>query len=280
MRAASSEYVAASHQEKRWALMYQGVLDWSDILAELLHKPWAEYPAATADREVNPQGLPAAVALAVPAAAAVDPSPNIVAEAVEAMCVRGWLRSEFGRVVTRSYANEPGRNGRSGDLPADLDLGLREMGPRVELLSTIRDPQGRALATLGVHDAIASMTADEEIRTPSLDVRRIGAYSGGEVKDHRAFIASATQPATPFSQDVFSDSALVAKRHVPHTTALTVPPGLQPPASKSVVVHRSDASLATRVDISEALQPSEIKLFLRAERVMSSVPTPLDGHFN
>ena len=278
LRAASDEYVAASHQEKRWALMYQGILDWSDILAELLHKPWAEYTAPASNHEIEPRGLPAAVALAVPAGVAVDPPPDLVAEAVEAICTRGWLRREFGNVVSRSHTNDPERNGHRGDLPADLDLGLRELGPRAELLSTIRDPRGRELATVGVQEAIAAKAAEEEIRTPPLKVRRIGEYSGDEIQDHRAFIASATQRATPFTSDVFADGALVAQRHMPHMTALTVPRGVQATPSDSVVVRRSDASLATRVDISQTLQASEIKLFLRPDRVVPTAPRSADEY--
>ncbi len=280
LRVASNEYVAASQQEKRWTLMYEGVLDWSDILAELLHRPWAELAAPEPERDLHPQGLPAAVALAVPAGVSIDPPQELVAEAVEAMCVRGWLRGSFDYVVSRSFANDPGRNGRSGDLPADLDLGLRELGPRADLLRTIKDPRERESRTLAVRDVIAEMVADEEIRTPPLKVRRIGEYSGGEIQDHRAFIASATQPATPFTQDVFTDSALVAKRHVPHLTALTVPPGVKPVESQAVVMHRSGSSLATRVDISQTLQPSEIKLFLRAQRVLPRTSTESTGEFN
>lgn len=276
LRVASNEYVAASHQEKRWALMYQGVLDWSDILAELLHKPWVESTAPVSDSEIDPRELPAAVALAVPAGAAVDPPPDLVAEAVEAVCVRGWLRGEFDHVVSRSYANNPERNARSGDLPADLDLGLRELGPRAELLKTIRDPHGRELATLGVHEVIAAMAAEEQIRTPPLKVRRIGEYSGNEIQDHRSFIASSAQPATPFAADVFADQALVAQRHKPHMTALTLPPGVDQVRSDSVVVHRSAASLATRVDISQTLQASEVKLFLRPDRVAPAASQSAD----
>src|SRR6185503_4502194 len=40
IRVAGDDYVAARQQERRWELMYQGLMDWSVVLAEILHRPW------------------------------------------------------------------------------------------------------------------------------------------------------------------------------------------------------------------------------------------------
>ena len=74
LRTASDEYVVARQQEKRWALMYAGLLDWSDLLSEVLHRPWTQRDLPMADIEGSPPGLPAAVSLGVPAGASVEPS--------------------------------------------------------------------------------------------------------------------------------------------------------------------------------------------------------------
>ena len=133
-------------------------------------------------------------------------------------------------------------------------------------MATLGDVNVREAATEGVYEEIARLAADEKIRTPRLEVRRVGDYSSDEIQDHRAFISSVSQIATPFSDDVFGDRAMVSHKHVPVMTVYCLPRGAERPSPERVVVHRSEASLATRVDISSPLEPSEIKMFQLASR--------------
>ena len=43
---AGDEYVVARQQERRWELMYQALMDWAAVLAEILHRPWAVHEVA------------------------------------------------------------------------------------------------------------------------------------------------------------------------------------------------------------------------------------------
>ena len=108
--------------------MYDGVLDWADVLAQLLHRPWSPRPHGSKDVHEDFKGLPAAVAIARPTGDAMAPGPELVTGVVESLCHRGWLKEEFQRLLERSPANDPSSNGQWGDLPADMDLGLRHRG--------------------------------------------------------------------------------------------------------------------------------------------------------
>ena len=62
---AGDEYVVARQQARRWELMYQGLMDWAAVLAEILHRPWAVHEVG--DEVQGDYGhLPAAVAVAQP----------------------------------------------------------------------------------------------------------------------------------------------------------------------------------------------------------------------
>ena len=88
LRVASDEYVTASQQEKRWALMYDGVLDWADVLAQLLHRPWSPRPHGSKDVHEDFKGLPAAVAIARPTGGAMRWRPD-----------QNWSRVSSSRCV-------------------------------------------------------------------------------------------------------------------------------------------------------------------------------------
>jgi hypothetical protein len=249
--------------------MYAGVLDWAEIFAELLHRPRVNPQTLRTDPE-EPSGLPAAVAMALPDGDSTDPTPDMVAQAVEAVCHRGWLRREFDRATTRSRLNNSSNGTPSGDLPADLDLGLRRNGARTELLAVVAEDEGRMAAGQEVYNRLNDLVAHGEVRVPALNVRRIGAYAIGEVQDDRSFIASICQDPGSFSIDVFSAEAQVSKRHLVQRHVLTLPAGTSVDPAESVTVQPSDSFIATRVDVSGTLTPKDLKLFaLDKEKIVT-----------
>jgi len=265
LRVASDEYVTARQQEKRWALMYAGVLDWNDILAELLHRPWSDRQLEHEERESALTGLPAAVAVAVPSEQSVVVSPDHVMEALEAICRRGWVKEGFGRLIEASYENDPARNGSLGDLAADLDLGLRHNGARADLLKTIRSDGVRETATMGVVEDIRRLSDQDRIRTPSLRVQRTGEYSTDEPQEDREFLEESNNNSSPFAVDLFSDRALVAQQHLPEATYFSLPRGVSKPTLTNAQVQKSTLPLVTRVDVSRVLRPNDLKMFQRRE---------------
>jgi hypothetical protein len=279
LRAASDEYVAATQQETRWSLMYAGVLDWADILSELLHRPWTD-PETYQGVPDAPGGLPAAVAMAQPAGQSTEPTIDMIAEAVEAVCHRGWLREEFDRATTRSRLNDSSTNLSIGDLPADLDLGLRRNGARGDLLDVVMADHGRMTAGREVYEQIQNLVAVGDVRVPSLNVQRIGDYANGEVRDDRDFIASIVEDPGSFSTDVFSSQALVHSRHVVQDRVLTIPHGVECPPAPGLKARTSEPSISTRVDVSGTLTPSDLSLFVPKEHVAGPKRQGQAGDFN
>ena len=277
---ASDDYVASKQEEKRWAIMSGGVLDWGDILAQLLHRPWTadSTPPRVADHPYN--GLPAAVAVARPAGSTTDPSPAMVAGVVEALCHRGWLKEEFDRFVGASYPNDPSIHGGAGDLPADLDLGLQPNGPRADLRGVAADERIRDEATTAVFAKTGRLVADGRVRVPELSVVRLGPYSSGDLVNDRGFLVGSNNYPTPLSSDVFSDRANVGGLTSPAQSWFTVPVGVPGPSLAQAEFERSGVGLTTRVDISKPLQPSDLLMFERSTSAPRRGPEEPSNDFN
>ena len=178
---------------------------------------------------------------------------------VEAVCERGWLTEEFHRVVALSQRNDP--NAHTGDLPADLDLGLRPNGARAELADVAR----QELAKLGAADHLQQQTTEAiragDIKMPAQNVVRVGPYSAGDPVVDTHFLSSSTEIELPLTPETFSDGAIVAARNVPERVVLCLPMGLPEPSLSNAELHRCGLSAATRVDVSPLLQPSDVRLF-------------------
>ena len=258
LAAASDEYVVASQQEKRWALMYEGVLDWADVLAQLLHRPWILRPRHQRSVHEDFKGLPAAVAIARPTGDAMAPTPDLVSAVVESLCDRGWLKEEFQRFLVKSPANDPSSSGSWGDLPADMDLGLRAGGPRADLRRVAESGVARDEATEAALEKVARLVADAHVKVPSLTVQRLGPYSAGELQSDRDFLLGTNDVGTPLAADVFSDRARVSGFATPEIIAMSVPDASSRSTLLGAEISVCDVSLSTRVDVSRALQPSEL----------------------
>lgn len=261
LQGASDEYVSSRQQEKRWALMYAGVLDWGDILGQLLHHPWLLPEATPPVTATSDPGLPAAVAVAAPIDESVELAPDVTAGVLEAICHRGWLTQEFHRVVKHSTQNDPENNPSSGDLAADLDLGLRPNGPRADLLATTLKNEARQEATEAVFAEIDQLVVDGKVRAPQLTVVRLGQYSGGVEQSDIAFLAGSNTIQAPFAPDLFGDKARVQGLGRPERTTFSLPVGMSPPIVENSRVTKSRGSLATRVDISQPLEPRNLTMF-------------------
>jgi len=265
IRTASDEYVTALQQEKRWALMYRGLQDWGNILSELLHRPWAV--SSTDDAGVGEyEGLPAAVAVAKPVDVDAGADPRLVTKGVEAICQRGWLAEEFERVVSRSARNDPSAQPHAGDLPADLDLGLRQTGPRVELVQVAAMPDTKAEATEHLVDEVTELVKDGGVAMPPQTVVRLGSYSAGDRVVDQQYFGGSTRVESPLTTELFQPQAQVARYYIPERIVFCLPMGSAQPTLKHAEVHYCGVSVATRVDISTQMSADNITLFARAQR--------------
>lgn len=265
IRQAGDEFVASSQQEKRWSLMYAGVLAWGKLLGELLHRPWAEPDEALDDDLGKYDGLPAAVAVAVPVDLEAGPDPRVVTRAVEAVCQRGWLLEEFNRLLTHSPRNDPSAQAQTGDLAADLDLGLRPNGPRGELVEVSSHAGTKRAARLHLLEEVTDMVTQGEIRMPAQEVVRVGPYSAGDHVVDRDFFTASNDFEAPLSPDLFEADALVARHNIPERVVFCLPTGAPAPTLENAEVHDGGLSVATRVDVSKQLQAHSIRLFTRSE---------------
>jgi hypothetical protein len=273
IRVASDDYVLARQQERRWELMYQGLMDWAAVLAEILHRPWAVHEVANG-HQGDFGRLPAAVAVAEPVEVSAGPDPHVVVRGVEAVCARGWLAEEFQRVVALSQRNDV--NSHTGDLPADLDLGLRSNGARAELADVARQPIAKQTAADHLQEQTTESVRAGDIKMPPQNVIRLGPYSAGDPVVDTHFLGSSTEIELPLTPETFSDSAVVTARNLPERVVLCLPMGLPAPALANVEVHRCGLSAATRVDVSPVLQPGDVRLFTSHVNSTSSKVTAVD----
>lgn len=265
IRNASDEFVISRQQEKRWALMSQGVQDWGRIMAELLHRPWAD--STTDEAEVGEFiGLPAAVAVAAPVNGDAAADPRTVTRGVEAACARGWLSAEFERVVSLSVSNDPDAQPHAGDLPADLDLGLRAVGARAELVQVAGLESTKAMAKQNLVEDLSVLVSEGDVTMPPQKVVRLGPYSGGDCVDDRDFLCESNNIECRLTPELFHASALVARFNIPERAVFCLPPTVQAPEVKGAEVNQGGVTAAIRVDISTTMQADSIQLFQGAIR--------------
>ena len=271
IRQASDEYVAARQQEKRWTLMYRGLQEWGRVFGELLHRPWTT--SVTPDDAVGQyEGLPAAVAVAVPENVDAGPDPHLVSRGVEAVCERGWLLEEFGRLVAASRRNDPNSHPRAGDLPADLDLGLRPNGPRTELAQVAAVHSTKVAATEHLVAEVTELIGHGEVAMPTQAVVRLGQYSAGDPVPDREFFGSSVDLEAPLIPELFQPEALIDQRNVPEHIVFCLPMGSTRPKLKHSEVHYCGVSTATRVDVSPLMQADNITMFARSSVLAPAFP--------
>jgi hypothetical protein len=275
LREASDSYVVARREERRWRVMQAGLRDWAATLAELLHRPWH----VPTQPDVPPgmyDDLPASVAVATPIDRDGGSDPRMVARAIEHVCQKGWLKDEFLRVVSASPSNDPSALPHAGDLPADLDLGLRPHGPRRELVEVATSPAVKQAATRHLLSEVAELLREGDVRMPPQTVARIGPYSAGEPVLDREFFTLPTNDVAPFVPELFHPSALLAQHNLPQRSVLCVPSGTPAPRGTQVDVHQCGYSVASRVDVSALISPRHIKLFTKPEQAPIAPATGVD----
>jgi hypothetical protein len=271
LQQAGDDYVTARHEERRWQLMQSGLADWARILGQLLHRTWA--PPTSPELEVPVYaGLPAAVAVAVPVDTDEGVDVRVVGRAIEHVCQKGWVAEEFGRLVAASPMNnprDPGRQSHTGDLPADLDLGLRDVGPRRELTSVAERESSKRAATADLVAEVAALIHSGDVRLPPHTVLRVGAYSEGGSMLDRDFLTPRDQVA-PFVTELFTPEAQLAQYQVPERSVFCLPNGIEAPrtlgSAMRAEVRHSDGFAAIRVDVSPLVTSNNIALFERIHR--------------
>ena len=197
--------------------------------------------------------------MAQPVELSAGPDPHVVVRGVEALCERGWLAEEFHRLVAFSQRNDP--NAHTGDLPADLDLGLRPNGARAELAEVARQELAKHAAADHLQEQTTESVRAGDIKMPAQNVVRMGRYSAGDPVVDTHFLGSSTEIELPLTPETFSDGAVVTARNVPERVVLCLPTGLPAPTLANAEVYRCGLSAATRVDISPVLQPGDVRLF-------------------
>ncbi len=282
---ASEDYVTSRHQERRWELMHRGLIDWADVFSELLHRPWATPTPPALDRLPAYGGLPASVGVAVPAPEQDEPDSGFISRAVETVCQKGWLSAELARVLDASPANDPrhrdagGTEGQRGDLPADLDLGLRARGPRRELVQVAARDQTKQAATQAMLDSVSGLLRRSDVRVPARTVMRVGYYSQGETTSDRDFLTPRDQVA-PLVTEVFAPRAQLEQLQVPERAVLVLPPGIEVPprfrARHRTSVLPGPGTTMLRVDLSSVMGHDNISLFHRVPRPEHRPPTSPD----
>jgi hypothetical protein len=276
IREAGDEHVAASQQAHRWHLMYDGIQDWGHVLGELLHRPWAVNRDLDIPARPEYAGLPAAVAVAEPVNRAAGPEPRVVSSVVEAVCQRGWLTEEFHRLLALSPLNDPTVHGSAGDLPADLDLGLRPLGPRSELayVAALRDTKDSARTHL--IETVTQLIDRSDIALPNQKVVRVGPHSSGEEMVGQSYLVESNDVQSPLAIDLFSPEALVSRANHPEYVVFNLPSGFPAPQVHNAEVHRSGRSVVVRVDVTPSMPARSVRLFVPSKAQPAYVAPAVD----
>jgi hypothetical protein len=268
LRLASDEYVIATQEKQRWAMMYAGMVDWGRVLGPLLHHPWAEEMADSARGSALVSGLPASVAVARPTDIEMRLAPIDVIRGIEAVCRRGWVEKEFDGYVRLSALNNQLTGSRTGDLPADLDLGLRSHGPRADLVRTAISDATREDAAQRLATDIRTLISNGSLKLPDQAVTRLGPYSSGDSVEDKEFFTASMHIRAPLIADLFTASAEVAGRNLPERTLYCLPPGMAvSTAFDGAEVLEGGDAISTRVDISRSLQSGDVRIFASEDAV-------------
>jgi hypothetical protein len=164
----------------------------------------------------------------------------------------------------------------SGDLPADLDLGLRAHGPRSELVHVARLPQSKRRALAHLVDEVGRLVETDEISLPQERVRRHGPHQTTQELPARSFLTETQTLLTPLVPDLFEPEALVSRLNRPEYTVICQPPGLLEPKLPNCEVHASARNVTVRVDVSRNLRPEHVGMFVRRAEPADYVAPSVD----
>jgi hypothetical protein len=257
---AAETYVVAQRESRRLRLLYEGLLDWSEVIGWLVHEPWVAREHAGWIGKLEVDDLPASVALATPADPTEALTPSLVRQAVGKLCVRGWSTKLFDDALNHMAAQTHTPQQDSGHIPADMDSGVARTGPRRSLLEAVASPELRMCLARDAEARIHKRVSDRSVTLPVRSVQRIGKYASADALSDTEFFAGALGPQTPFIEDCWTDEACVNRIHLVDKAVAWLPAS-RGMVNQKVEIRLTAGDCAIRVDYSARCQPSDIALF-------------------
>ena len=259
-RRTAEEYIAARREANRLSMLYGHLMDWAEIIGWIIHHPWRpELERTPPDLGDALDGLPAAVAVAVPTDSSSDLPARHVTAAADILCARGWVSRCFDRIVEQT---ESGTETLRGSLSVDLDAQDALTSPRRSLLTRLADGSARDDLTEVARERIRHAIGQEALEVPARMVRRIGAY--GDVDEDLTdsqFFAATMGPAAPLADDAWTDSGLHQRRHLVSESKAWIPMQAGAAPDEALTVFSTAGDAAVRVDLARDVDHADVRLF-------------------
>ena len=274
-RHAADTFVVASRESERLATLESGLQEWAVAIGSLLHRPWLVPEPEEFGVDVDPDQLPASVALAsVESDAEILPR-QLVESCVREICVPGWTSNIYDQMnqllVDEQNVEQDARRDRIVQQPDAIATFVARGATR----TAVAKQMGRK-----VHDLIA----DRRLVIPPRMVKRLGRYAGPDAMEDDEFFEGALGPQTPFVAEIWTDSGRVAGRNRVERSAVWLPPmrsvGARRQTPAPIKMHRSSADTGIRVDFSVECQPSDVKLFESLSATASPATAEDDTSWN
>lgn len=256
-------FVHAGQQRMRFDLLYDALQDWSDIVSELLHRPWAK-------RERHFEELPDDVIDALPAAMGVasqvqkdeDIPSKVMLAAWWVVYPEGWASRQF-EIAHGHWEGEDVVQPDEGHRAVDLDALDSPTSPRRRLREFFEGGGARVLLAERAYADLMVAVRDGDVVLPERMVERLGRYGDGRsITEHEFHRASATD-STLFATDLFTAVSRQSRKHYVERSVAWVPmtgrTGMA--ASESVEIGTCDGPTALRVDVSRRVAAGELVTF-------------------
>lgn len=241
---------------------YDGLMTWAGILAEVVHRPWGRVPVQESSLAAGEiQRLPAAVALAVSADSDREEfGQAVVTDAVNVLCPPEYA-SRMWENVFESFLRHNGRDSRTGIELVDRDELQTRASPRRELLHFLQSGVAREEAVERAVQQLDEAIDKDEVRLPSLMVKRLGPYSDGQVVPEEEFYGASLRVATPFTLDLWTPEGQLAAKHLLSRSLVWVPRSMDVTPRPEIELRRANGGAAVRVDLSRRCSIADVTAF-------------------
>ncbi|QDB79061.1 hypothetical protein FE251_06515 [Georgenia wutianyii] len=265
-RAEAATFLWRGKERGRLAVLYQGWRDWTEVIAEVVHRPWE--PPAVQVHELAEEvvgKLPAAMAAARQQEEQLDLPATLLARAYGAVYREGWAQQAFDAAYER-LAGQELLTASSGYLDVDVDMSPSAISPRGRLLEMWQS--GSARAMLGEIQAgrLREAVLGGDLVLPLRRVERIGPHSDNVWRDEPEYFAALATSETTFALDVFGSVARTQNRHYAGHVTVWLPQSAHSHATRNrssrVAVEPAEAATAVRVDLSRRIPPQDLAIFV------------------
>ncbi len=263
LRSSKDAYVHSGQEKARLEMLYRGLQDWSRILGEIVHRPWAAFGSKYEDLpEEVIDALPASMGVARQPTSGSDIPIIVLVEAASLVYKPGWASRQFYDAYD-AWDAERVTGSDDGYRSVDLDTSESPSSPRARLKHFFASGEARQILTDHAHQHLRSAVLNGDFELPERVVGRIGRYGDDVRASEPSFYEVTATENTAFVTDVFTPAARQKRFHYVDTSVAWMPTGARVDRiESSVELRESVGPTAVRVDISRRLPAIELTPFV------------------